>query len=164
VSEIRIERAVAADFLAVAELDRRAWSANRNSQFIPDGEHVWRIWVEHALVFVAREDMRVVGAILCMPCIAGPWCLHKVFVDDVARGRGVGSKLFEALLAEVDRLKGDCFLTVDPVNAGAIALYTKWGFTEKRFVKGYYRENEDRFVMTRRWRGMTDAEIRMTKE
>jgi len=38
------------DFAEIAELDREVWGANRNSEFIPDGEHVWRIWIDHAYV------------------------------------------------------------------------------------------------------------------
>lgn len=138
------------DFLAVAGLDRRAWADNRHSEFIPDGEHAWRLWVDGAHVFVARRDGVVIGAILAFPVLGGALCVHKVMVDQAHRGTGIGTRLFEALLAEIDRGGGaDCFLTVDPANAAALRLYEKWGFTERRFVAGYYREHEDRFVLTR---------------
>lgn len=142
-------KAAESDFLAIAELDRNAWKHNKNSQFIPDGEHVWRLWVEHALVFLAKEQNVVIGAILAFPCVSGKWCVHKVFVDNKKRGLGIGTRLFEFLLEEIDKMSVDCFLTVDPVNESALRLYEKWGFTERNFVKGYYRSNEDRFVLTR---------------
>ena len=63
---------------------------------------------------------------------------------------GIGTKLFELLLKEIDKIGLDCFLTVDPVNENAIQLYEKWGFTEREFVKGYYRPNEDRFILNRK--------------
>ncbi|MFB3890528.1 MAG: GNAT family N-acetyltransferase [Phycisphaerae bacterium] len=146
------ERSQVEDFPKIAALDREAWKANRNPDFIPDGEHVWRIWVEHALMFSAKEGDEVVGAILAFPCASGDWCVHKVFVRDDQRSKGVGARLFELLLAEVDKLGVDCFLTVDPANTAAIRLYEKWGFGERKFIKGYYRDYEDRFVMTRRAR------------
>ncbi|OGG51826.1 MAG: hypothetical protein A3F84_29080 [Candidatus Handelsmanbacteria bacterium RIFCSPLOWO2_12_FULL_64_10] len=147
---VRYERAGVADFLPIAELDRNAWRQSRNSEFIPDGEHAWRLWVEHGLVFSARSGDRLIGAILTFPCVSGIWCVHKAFVDPAFRGKGIGTKLFELLLQETDRKGVDCFLTVDPTNESALRLYERWGFVEKTFVKGYYRSNEDRYVLTRR--------------
>lgn len=147
---IAIDAATGRDFLAIAGLDRRAWLDNRNPEFIPDGEHAWRLWVDGAHVFVARDGDVVVGAILAFPMLDGALCVHKVMVDKAYRGRGIGARLFEALLARVDHDGGaDCFLTVDPANLSALRLYENWGFTERRFVPGYYRENEDRYVLTR---------------
>ncbi len=146
---LHIRPAARADFLPIAALDRQAWRDNRHSQFIPDGEHVWRIWVEHALVYVALLDEVLVGAILAFPTVGRPWCVHKVFVDPQARGRGVGGRLFQVLLTELDGRGEECFLTVDPANETAIRLYEKWGFTQREYVAGFYRDCEDRFVLTR---------------
>ena len=151
---VTIERARPRDFLAVAALDRQSWGDNRNSRYIPDGEHAWRLWVEYALVFCAREGDSLVGAVLAFPCLEPSlYCLHKVFVDGRSRGEGIGSRLFESVFEALDQQASDCFLTVDPENASASRLYEKWGFTERRFVKGFYREEEDRLVLTRRGAG-----------
>ena len=58
-------------------------------------------------------------------------------------------KLFDRVLNELDQLQVPVWLTVSPENEAAIALYEKWGFTDRTFVKGYYRENEDRYLLTR---------------
>ena len=137
------------DFLEIAALDRMAWSENRNSEYIPDGEHVWRLWCEHALVFCARDNNVLAGAILAFPTLSDAYCLHKVFVKEPQRGKGLGTLLVQELLREVDVLGVNCFLTVDPVNENAIRLYETWGFTHREFVKGFYREHEDRFLLTR---------------
>ena len=146
---IQFQKAEISDFMAIAELDRTAWKQNRTSEFIPDGEHVWRIWVEHAMCFTAKENNTVLGAICAFPCLAGKWFVHKVFVEHSNRCRGIGAKLFEWLLAELDRRKAASFLTVDPLYEHSVRLYAKWGYTQKEFVKGYYRPNEDRYVITR---------------
>lgn len=143
---MRIRRAVPADFSELATLDREVW---QNFEFIPDGEHVWRIWTEHAVVFCAEVDSRIVGAILAFPCVSGSYCIHKVFVKDEFRGKGLGSQLVELLLTDLDKENLVCFLTVDPANKAATTLYEKWGFTERKFVKGYYRSDEDRYVLSR---------------
>lgn len=153
--ELTINSASGRDFLAIAALDRCAWLGNGNHEFIPDGEHAWRLWVDGAHVFVARKDEAIVGAILAFPTLDGALCVHKVMVEKAYRGRGIGAGLFAVLLDRVDRDGGaDCFLTVDPANQAALRLYEKWGFTERRFVAGYYREAEDRYVLTRLARGI----------
>lgn len=161
---VRIERAKTQDFLEIARLDRMAWTKARHSEYIPDGEHVWRIWVEHALVFCAKENGEVLGALVVFPTVSGSYCLHKVFVDEAQRGKGVGTRLMEALFVEVDTLGVDCFLTVDPTNESAIRLYEGWGFTERAFVSGYYRKQEDRFVLTRRRIETAEKLTRQVKE
>lgn len=147
----RIDRAVPDDFLAVAALDRNAWRQNANATFIPDGEHVWRIWCEHALTFVARDAQGdVVGAVLAFPCVGERlYCLHKIMIRREERGLGIAPQLMAALLTGIDRLGARIFLTVDPANAKALRLYEQWGFTDRQFVPGYYRAAEDRLVLTR---------------
>ncbi len=149
---IQYRKASPKDFLSIAKLDREAWKSNRHSEYIPDGEHAWRHWVEHGLVYCAEKDQEILGAILAFPCTTGEYCIHKVFVDKEYRGQQIGSRLFERLFIEIDRLEADSFLTVDPLNETAIGLYTKWGFTSKQFVRGYYREYEDRYILTRPYR------------
>jgi len=135
--------------LAVAALDRLAWSQNREATFIPDGEHAWRLWTEHAIVFVYEPDDAVLGASLAFPTLSGVFCLHKIFVDASRRGAGVGTRLMKKTLREIDELDAACFLTVDPENEAAIRLYESFGFVDRAFVKGYYRDVEDRYVLTR---------------
>jgi phosphinothricin acetyltransferase len=150
---MKIERSRTSDFLEIARLDREAWAQNRNSEYIPDGEHAWRLWTEHALVYCAWDGDMLVGAVLAFPTTTeGLYCLHKVFVDLAYRGKGLGSELFDAVLKACDERGLACFLTVDPVNESAVRLYEKWGFTDRQFVKGYYRPEEDRLVLTRQSR------------
>ena len=146
---MQIRRAAPQDFLQITALDREAWKEGNSPEFIPDGEHVWRLWMEHAIVFCAEMEAHLLGAILAFPCIGGRYCIHKVFVRSDFRGKGIGSRLFEVMLEEIDKHHLPTFLTVDPENDAAISLYEKWGFTERRFAKGYYRPEEDRYVLSR---------------
>ena len=64
-SHIKIQPANALDFIAIAALDRIAWKEGPESEFIPDGEHVWRVWTEHALTFIARDNYGdLIGVVL----------------------------------------------------------------------------------------------------
>lgn len=149
-STLTIQHAATSDFKMIADLDSVAWRQHRDGERIPDGQHVWRQWCEHALVYVAKDpDHKVVGAILAFRCIDELFCLHKVIVDVNCRGQGVGSKLFAALLDDLDRRGIGSFLTVDPVNAPAVHLYEKWGFVGSPVETDYYGPGKDRIVMKR---------------
>jgi len=148
--EIVYAQALHEDFVGIADLDSRAWSESAHPERVPDGEHVWSIWVDDAFVFVARKDDRVAGAIVAFPSMEGTLFVHKVMVDAAYRRRGIGSRLFELLLEHVDAtVHAACYLTVDPTKEAEVRRYERLGFTEKRFVAGFYREDEDRYVMTR---------------
>jgi len=143
-------RAEKEDFLAIAALDRHAWSDSRHAERIPDGEHVWRVWVTGAYVFVARDGAEFVGAIVAFPTRQGTLFVHKVMVERRYRERGIGSRLFVLLLEDIDaNVHASCFLTVDPRNEAAVKRYGSIGFTERQYVPGYYRDDEDRYVLTR---------------
>ena len=148
---MRIRKAKTSEFTAIAVLDRVAWKESFKGEFIPDGEHVWRIWVEYALTIVAVDDEgEIIGVSLAFPCNNETYAIHKLMVDKAYRGKGIGTELMRVLLVEIDKLKVDSFLTVYPKNPPAITLYEKLGFTERKFEKDFYGEEEDRFVLTRR--------------
>ena len=149
VKAMEITKAQISDFLQIAELDRIAWLDNGKSEFIPDGEHAWRLWVEHALVVCAKEGQQIFGVALAFPSTNNTYCLHKVFVAKGARGKGLGRKLMSTLNHDFDQLSTSAFLTVDPNNTNAIDLYRKLGFTLEKYVEGYYRPQEHRIVLTR---------------
>lgn len=67
------------------------------------------------------------------------------------RGKGLASLLIKALLNDLDLKKVDSFLTVDPSNGAAISLYNKWGYEIQEHVGGYYRSNEVRYIMFRKF-------------
>lgn len=148
--DYEITQATPKDFLQVAALDRMAWPFEPDV-FIPDGEHAWRLWCEHAVVLIARLSHRsvsdsgnVIGALLMFPTIQGETFLHKIMVHPDARGQGIGSALMKAGLKQA---KTKTLLTVNPQNSAAVKLYQNFGFQIRELVKGYYRPHEDRYVM-----------------
>lgn len=148
--ELSFGKAKPEDFVGIAGLDSRAWSDSPHAERIPDGEHVWRVWVDDAFVFVARDSEEIVGAIVAFPTRHGTLFVHKVMVDARYRRRGIGMRLFELLLAHVDAtVRAACYLTVGTTRPAEVRRYERLGFTEKRLVTGFYREDEDRYVLTR---------------
>jgi len=148
--DINIKDAEITDFLEISELDRRAWGENKDAQFVPDGEHVWRLWVEYAVVCCAVHDKNIIGVIIAFPAKdSSVYLFHKIFIDYDFRDKGVGKRLFSALCKKLDELNVDCSLTTSPENQRMIAICKKFGFTQKVFIKSYYRQEEDRFFITR---------------
>ena len=149
-----------ADFLDLAALDRAIWHSYPNGENIPDGEHTWGLWCRTALSAIARNAQGMcIGGAVAFPTLGAlsgqqRLVLHKVFVADGERGRGVGTALTEAICDQVDKLQAECFITVNPENKRAVACYTRMGFGSvgggsTELVKGYYRETEDRLVLSR---------------
>lgn len=63
---------------------------------------------------------------------AATWFLGLIFVAPAARGTGLGTRVLEALAAELHRRgAGALRLAVEPANTGARRLYERLGF---RFV------------------------------
>ena len=149
-SNIEVRWASIKDFLEIAELDRTSWKRNRNSEFIPDGEHVWRHWVEHAYVCVASQNQKIVGVALSFPSIQPKLhFLHKIFLINECVGQGLGKKMMKFMCEKFDENGISAQLTTDTNNKAMQRLAEASGFAEKEFIKGYYRVNEDRWVYTR---------------
>ena len=148
---IRIEPAQATDYLNVAALDRIAWPIVPDV-FIPDGEHIWRVWSDTATLLVARRIAEpalqashdIAGALVQFPTKGGELFLHKIMVHPDCRGTGIGTELMQAALAQADV---PVLLTVDPNNAPAVKLYQSLGFTIREHIHGFYRPHEDRYLM-----------------
>lgn len=148
-----IEPARATDYLNVAALDRIAWPVVPDV-FIPDGEHIWRVWSDTATLLVARvanaaaerfrDSQDIVGALVQFPTKRGELFLHKVMVHPDCRGGGVGTQLMKAALAQAT---APVLLTVDPNNSAAVKLYQQLGFTVREHIRGFYRPHEDRYLM-----------------
>ncbi|WP_295625627.1 ribosomal protein S18-alanine N-acetyltransferase [uncultured Corynebacterium sp.] len=76
--------------------------------------------------------------------------IHTIAVDPVLRGRGLGRRLLEQLLAAADAAPGPVFLEVRTDNEPAIALYRSHGFDTVGIRKRYYRQSgADAYTMAR---------------
>ena len=99
---------------------------------------------------VAARDDVVVGYSVTL-LLGDEAEVANIAVDAPARRAGVGARLLDDLLAEVDHPPGvTVFLEVRASNAPAQALYRSRGFEAAGTRKGYYsRPTEDAVVMRR---------------
>jgi L-amino acid N-acyltransferase YncA len=96
----------------------------------------WEAWDRAHLPdhrFVALEEGRVVGWVAISPvsdrCVYGGVVENSVYVDEAARGRGVGRRLLEALVESTERAGIWTIQTgIFPENEGSVALHERVGF------------------------------------
>ncbi len=150
-----VRPATAMDLPDIVALDKRVW----NDMETTDGTHAWRLWIDYALVFVARDNEKLLGVLLAFPAVARPdmYLLHKLFVAETAQNRGIGSALIKSMFEALDRLyhstgveKSKTFsvrLTVSPENSAAKKLYRRGGFCELWTEPDYYGKGKDRTIM-----------------
>ena len=71
---------------------------------------------------------------------AGNYCLWRLMIDQRYQGRGYGKKAMELALAHIRTMPcGDaayCWLSYEPENTGARALYRSMGFAENGEMDG----------------------------
>lgn len=96
---------------------------------------------------VALIDKTVVGYFGCS-LIQDECELLTIAVDENFRRQHIGTFMIEKMI-EIARFKKckKVFLEVDQTNAGALALYEKFGFVREFVRKKYYGEN-DAIVMS----------------
>lgn len=146
---MRTRPAVRTDYLELASLDREVWLPYPNGAHLPDGEHTWRHWIEDAIVFALCDGETIVGGAVAFLRLDGGFWLHKIFVQPSYRKQGGGRLLMQSMLAVIDLRKADCYLTVNPANQHAVALYRSFGFAADAIMEGYYRKDEPRYEMRR---------------
>jgi ribosomal-protein-alanine N-acetyltransferase len=96
----------------------------------------------------AVDDGRLVGYVICAR-YADVMHLMNVAVDPAARRRGIATALLEQMIERAGP-EQSYTLEVRPSNAGAIALYERFGFRSAGTRRRYYRDTgEDALIMWR---------------
>jgi len=117
--------------------------------------HPWRrsffladISRPQGLSVVAEEDGVILG-------YAVAWGMEEphlanLAVSEVERGKGVGAKLLDEVIAFARRSKaGSMYLEVRVSNTVARKFYSERGFVPTYLRKGYYENGEDAVIMER---------------
>jgi len=98
-------------------------------------------------ICLALEDEEALAGYLVCSRFEDVWHLMNVSVDPGRRRLGHASAMIDELLAQLGE-EARLTLEVRPSNAGAIALYERYGFLEAGRRRSYYHDNgEDALIM-----------------
>jgi ribosomal-protein-alanine N-acetyltransferase len=103
--------------------------------------------LDYSIALVACERSRVVGFV--MGYISGRGgAIYTLDVHPFFRRRGVGSKLLQAIEAELG-IKGARAVRLEAAieNPAAMGLYRKAGYREREIVRNYYGQKKDAIRM-----------------
>ena len=143
-SEITVAPVAASDLDAVWETETLCFSVPWSKKDFLAGMNS-----SHLVFLCARADGKTVGYIM-MQLIGDEGEIQNLAVHPDYRRNGVASALLKRSLDAADRLDAVVYLEVRSSNAGAIALYEKFGFRVLGVRKRYYSQpTEDALVMGR---------------
>jgi len=147
-SAVDIRRLTYADLPQVTAIERRAYATPWSlAMFVlelskPSG-------VSLAAETGDGPERELVGYLVCSRYDT-VWHIMNVAVDPDRRRHGIGTALLAGLLREVPSRDSQLTLEVRRSNAGAIALYERFGFRTAGVRRRYYQDNgEDAVIMWR---------------
>lgn len=134
------------DAEAASEIEREAFSMPWQAK-----DFLEMVEAEYAHYYAAIQEGRLVGC--CgLRNIAGEGEITNVVVAEAARGKGIGRRLMEHMLAQAEEMGiSACTLEVRVSNRAAISLYEKLGFKGEGVRPGFYEKPvEDALIMWKR--------------
>jgi [ribosomal protein S18]-alanine N-acetyltransferase len=142
-SALEIRRLIYADLPQVVAIERRAFTTPWSLAMF-----VLELSKPSGICLAAAVENELVGYIVCSRYDT-VWHVMNVAVDPDFRRRGIATALLGALLERVGR-DAQVTLEVRQSNAGALALYERFGFRSAGVRPRYYADNgEDAVIMWR---------------
>ncbi len=139
-SDIKIAKASPQDMSTIAALERDVFGEIVYPEFL--FRQAFDCFVD--TFWLAKQHDSVVGYLLAVPAQDGRLAIWSIAVSPAARGQGIGRLLLESALAYAKAQRCAAWLTVDPANRAAQALYRAANMQCIAEEKHYYGENEHR--------------------
>ena len=134
-----IRNATVRDVADIIRLERESstaahWNEQQYAALFSDDLPLHRL----TLVAVEQENAALVGFLVARHASL-EWELENIVVAEASRGIGIGKSLVGELLLRAQASESDnIFLEVRASNSAARRLYTRMGFEESSYRKGYY--------------------------
>lgn len=107
-----------------------------------------------AILFAEVDGLGIVGTCALQPSAPGRIELTKMGVLDIARGRGVGAVLLNAVIARADKMgAGLLYLLSNRRSASAIRLYERAGFVHDAGIMADHGARYERCDVAMRYAG-----------
>jgi ribosomal-protein-alanine N-acetyltransferase len=141
---LAIRRLTYADLPQIIAIERRAFPTPWSLAMF-----VLEISKPAGICLAALKRGRMVGYLICSRYDT-VWHIMNVAVDPDQRRMGTGTAMLIDLLKRIDDPQARITLEVRESNAGAIALYERYGFRAAGRRRRYYQDNgEDAVIMWR---------------
>lgn len=146
---MQISSAQSLDIPKIAALERAEYGAEGYPETF-----FWQVLAQWpSLLLIARDESPAnspVAYVLAAPgqTVGQAWIM-SLLTAPTGRGRGLGRRLMDALIAQL-QLAGyaEVLLTVSPANRAAVSLYQQLGFRILAEKKDYLGPGEDRYLMS----------------
>lgn len=131
---ITISRAKVNEAQEIRELEQRVWEENVTSRYdMP-------MFVKFGHVFVAKDNGRIIGVVYCYLTKDKKLFVPDWAVDKNYQGKGIGLKLYERLIKEVN---GTPIITfIHHENIASLGAHKKLGFKVIKKVDDPYKIKE----------------------
>jgi RimJ/RimL family protein N-acetyltransferase len=144
VMNLTLQQATPADIPRISALAQRIWRAHYPAiigekqveymlALIYDYAALQRQMEEGQVFYLVMQYDETIGFLSVSSQSEGRYFLHKFYLDNEKRGRGLGKIVFELLLARYPGLR-ELRLTVNRQNYKSINFYFKIGFTIEKCV------------------------------
>ncbi len=138
---IIIEKAATADAQKIRALEKRVWSEEVVNKYDEP------MFVRFGYVYVAKDNEKVVGAIVAYPTRDNEVYVCDWVVDKKYRGQGIGMKLYKRLLKVI---KGKPVVSfINPNHKASLAAHQKLGFSIVNKVRNPYGLKEGNRIFVR---------------
>jgi len=142
---ITLQQATPGDILRIRALAHRIWRAHYPAiigeeqveymlALMYSPEAIQRQIEEGQVFHLVMEQDEAIGFVSVRDKGEGQYFLHKFYLDNEKRGRGLGKKVFDLLLAHYPALR-ELRLTVNRQHYKSINFYFKIGFIIERCVE-----------------------------
>ena len=143
-SAVEIRRLVYADLPQVIAIERRAFPTPWSLAMF-----VLELSKPSGVCLAAWREDRLAGYCICSRYDT-VWHVMNVAVDPLERRAGIATTLLDDLIDRLGDPEAQLTLEVRRSNAGAIALYERFGFLAAGTRRRYYADNgEDALIMWR---------------
>lgn len=133
---IRIVKAKKDDAMAIVALQQKVWQEAEVSNIYEIAE-----FIRYGLVYVAKDKGRIVGVIVAFCKRQGGICVEDFVVDDEYRNKGIGYRLYQALLKYAPR---PVVTLLRPDYDASIHLHERLGFHKIQTVyRPYSSDNKN---------------------
>lgn len=145
---IKIVQAKPSDTLKIMKLEQEVWKKEFKLKGVA-GQYDLGSFIRLGLVFVAKDEDKIIGAIVSFGTASGDMFLADWVIDEKYRNLGIGTKLFNKLISKIKNRKLISY--VEERYEESIRFHKRMGFKVQKMVRDVYGigEKENYYIFER---------------